>query len=126
MLPPDSIFFCASLPCLRIHVMKITYMVFQMPQILMHYQIVFQKHKQGHNSCKYCSSLPTCLRNYALLTEAFSAMYIPELHPILLMIKNRRKVGVLVEQIRFIVIVTGTQSEKFKVLHFPFSPRNLE
>lgn len=80
--------------------MKITYMVFQMPQTLMHYQIVFQKHKHGHNSCKYCLSLPTCLRNSALLTEASSAMYIPVLHAILLMIKNRKKVGVLVEQIK--------------------------
>lgn len=53
--------------------MKITYMVFEMPQILMHFRFVFQKHKHGHNSWKYCLSLPTCLKNSALLTEASSA-----------------------------------------------------
>lgn len=49
-------------------------MVLETPQILMCYQFVFQKHKHGHNSSKYCLSLPTCLQNSALLTEALSAV----------------------------------------------------
>lgn len=123
MLPPDSTFFCAVSLCLRIHIMKITYMVFQTPQILRHYQFVFQKHKHGHNSCKYCLSLPTCLNNAAVLTECSSAMCIPELHAMPLNIKKRK---VLVffgaNQIYSVDCRNIAQPEKFKMFYIFHSP----
>lgn len=104
--------------------MKITYMVFQMPQILIHYEFVFQKHKHGHNSSKYCLSLPSCLKNSALLTEALSAVRSSssELHVVLLVIKERKKCSGGAIQIYSDSYRNTGQSEKFKVSYIFHSP----